>query len=348
MATTASRTAKKTVSVPKKRVRVGVHSAPEIRSYIPTPAVAERYIPRKVWGVWDIKMAERAYKRAQNILLMGDTGAGKTLFGEAVASHWQMPYYTLPCDVALDTTAYFGKMMPTDKVGVFRWNDGPVTEIWRTGGVLNISEGNMMSPKIAAGMYPALDGRRYIPLLGHDGEIVRAHLGTEADKPCWCDLKPAECNKRRVLVIMDLNPNYRGTQELNAAFLNRFRYKIPWNYDAEVEEQLVHSPALRELTRKLRDMESEIRTPVSTNMQMEFVETALDKELGIEFAIQNFASAFRTDERSAVVRLTELAKSDIEKDLRYYERTKNRKKNASVDDDEELEEVEMEFEEDDD
>lgn len=351
MTTTKSRTAKKTVAAPKRVVRTPKKSsAPELNAYVPDPRIADRYVGRKVFGVWDATVATIARNTAKNILLMGDTGAGKTMFGEAYASKFGLPYYSLPCDVSIDPTAIFGRMQPTSVVGKYEWQDGPATEIVRNGGVFNISEGNFMTPKIAASLFPLLDGRRYIPLLGHRGEVVRAHLGGgRLGGKCWCDLKKVECDKKLVLVIMDLNPNYRGTIELNAAFLNRFDFKIPWGYDTAVEEKLVNFPTVREIARKLREMYgTEVQTPVSTNMLMEFEEFATNPELGTTFATLNFVAAFRSDEQDSVRRMIELEDENIQKDMRFHARNKGRRGDAVVEDDDDLEEVEVEFEEDDD
>lgn len=330
--------AKKTASgrPPTKRtVRVTKTIAPAQHAYIPDKNI--NYVGRQVWGVWDKILADKAMEMNRNILLMGDTGSGKTLFGEAYAAHKQMMYYSLPCDISIDPSSLFGRMQPTEVSGQYKWQDGPITQITRgrcgrgaecddptcTAGVLNVSEINFMTPKIAASLYPLLDHRRYIPLLGHEGEIVRAH--------------------HNLLIIADMNPNYRGTMELNDAFKNRFYYKIPWGYDPVVEEKLIQFPTMREIASLIRDMRgSDIETPLSTNMLMEFEQTSLEGELGLDFAINNFVSAFRTDEQQPVFKVFELNKVKIEKDMRYFV-SQSRRKNTAVKD-EELEDIEWEQE----
>lgn len=346
-------TAKKTTTAPKKVVRTRKPKITErvesldtpdynLSVYIPDPDIAVKYVGRKVHGIWDKTIADDSMRYNENMLLMGDTGAGKTLFGEAYASALTLPYYSLPCDVSIDPSALFGRMQPTDVPGKFEWQDGPVTQIVRNGGVLNVSEVNFMPPKIAASLYPLLDGRRYIPLLGHKGEVVRAHRGSEAEKPCWCDLSKEECNKRRVLIVADMNPMYRGTMELNAAFKNRWEHVLPWGYDPDVEEKLVSSPTLRAVVAQLRAMiGTELVTPISTNMMMEFEKFALRPSLGLEYSIQNFKNAFELQEQDAVYRVLDLNRGKFEKDLRFISRSAS-KQPVSED---ELEEVEFDFEE---
>lgn len=297
---------------------------PNLHAYVPSKNIAAKYVGREVWGVWDKTIAEVAIAEKKNILLMGDTGSGKTLFGEAFASLTGRMYYSLACDVSIDPSALFGRMQPTETPGKFVWQDGPVTQVVRNGGVLNISEVNMMTPKIAASLYPLLDNRRYIPLLGHEGEVVRAHDD--------------------LLIIADMNPNYRGTIELNAAFKNRFDFKIPWGYEDHVEERLVMFPTIREIANQIRKMHgTEIMTPVSTNMMMEFESFATNKSLGLEFAIHNFLAAFDVDERDSVSKIFELNKSKLHKDISYFNSASN-KKSGQDDSDDDIEEIEYEME----
>lgn len=264
-------------------------------AYIPDPELAKKYRHRKIGGVQDFALLNYAMGSKQNVLLMGDTGAGKTMVGAAYASENRIPYYSLPCDVSIDPSALFGKMSPTDRAGEFEWVDGPVTQLVRSGGVLNISEINFMPPKIAASLYPLLDGRRYVPLLGHKGEVVHAH--------------------ENLLVIADMNPNYRGTVELNAAFKNRFPLKIVWNYDDSVEKGLVAGKTLLSCAKQLRDG-GEVRTPISTNLLMEFERMIQEPNLTYEFAVMNFLNAFSGSEREAVKNVMELRRSEIERDYR--------------------------------
>lgn len=342
MAARTATAAKKTAAMPAAKKTVVRKRPSKVKSptnvlenaYVPDIEVSQRYVGRKVYGVWDITIAEIASSQDKNILLMGDTGSGKTLFGEAVASHERRIYYSLPCDVSIDPSSLFGRQQPTEERGVFKWQDGPVTQVVRgpcgkggeckdpkcKGGVFNISEINFMTPKIAASLYPLLDGRRYLPLLGHEGEVVRVHHDT--------------------LFIADMNPNYRGTMELNDAFKNRFDFKIEWGYDDEVEKKLVKSPTLRELAKKLRAMHGvELVTPVSTNMLMEFETFSSDARLGLDFAIFNFLGAFKAQEKDPVSKVIDLNKSKLTSDIAYII------KNAvDDDDDDDLEEVEWDEE----
>jgi hypothetical protein len=277
----------------------------ETDAYIPGPDIGDRYVSRKIHGLYDLELLTFALDNAMNVLLMGDTGAGKTMLGEAYASKAEMLYYSLPCDVSIDPSALFGKIVPTED-GEFEWVDGPVTQLVRYGGVLNISEINFMPPRIAAALYPLLDSRRYLPLLGHRGEVIRPH-----GPNCWCELDEDECKAQWLLVIADMNPQYRGTQDLNAAFKNRFPIKVPWGYDKKVEGTLIGNPALLRFADQLRGkVGSELRTPVATNMLIEFEK--FESALGLDFASSNFLAAFEEVERGAVEQVYKVHAGNIQ------------------------------------
>lgn len=261
-------------------------------AFIPDPKYAKNYVHRKVNGVQDFDLLDYAMSKGHNILLMGDTGAGKTMLPMAYAAQKGLAYYSVPCDVSIDPSALFGKMMPGTEIGKFVWVDGPVTEMVRNGGVLNISEVNFMPARIASSLYPLLDHRRSIQLLGHQGESIRAHPD--------------------LLIVADMNPKYRGTQELNLAFANRFPIKVVWGYDPVVEEKLVPSKALLDMVRKIRN-EAGIQTPIGTNAMLEFVE--LFGSLGFKFAKSNFTNGFRDTERGAVDKILDASSVNISNEL---------------------------------
>jgi MoxR-like ATPase len=265
-------------------------------AYIPDPEYGLKYVNRTIDGILDFDLLTYCLKKGINLLLEGDTGAGKTMFPMAYASMNCIPYYSIPCDVSIDPRALFGKMMPTDRVGEFQWVDGPVTELVRYGGILNISEVNFMPAKIAASLYQLLDHRRSLTLLEHEGETIKAHPD--------------------LLIVADYNPKYRGTMDLNIAFANRFAIKRPWGYHDDVETSIVKSPELLDLVRKIRK-EPSIRTPIGTNMMLEFVTLASD--LGVEFAMNNFVGKFGDVERDPVKKLMDVHSVNIKRDIEAYQ-----------------------------
>lgn len=261
-------------------------------AYIPEASYAKKYVNRKIEGIKDFDLIDFCLKNQKNLIMRGDTGAGKTMMPMAYAAAHGIAYYSVPCDVSIDPTALFGKLMPTDTIGKFEWADGPVTELVRYGGILNISEINFMPAKIAASLYQLLDHRRSLTLLGHKGETIRAH--------------------KKLLIVADMNPKYRGTVELNAAFANRFHVKVDWDYDANVENLLIPSPALLGMVRNIRKLDG-IRTPIGTNVMQEFLSVA--STLGYNFAVKNFVGQFDPSERDAVNMAFKTAEANLKREL---------------------------------
>lgn len=298
-------TTKTTTTAPKTRVvRRSSGSASQVpsttKNYVPDPKVAERYINREIYGVKDFVAFDNALRRKDNILLLGDTGAGKTMVAEAYAAARGMNFIAIPCDVSIDPTAFIGKMMPTETAGKFEWVDGPLTHIFRHGGVVAIDELTFATPKMAAMLYSATDRRRHLVLMGHHGEVVHAHPDT------------------LIIATGNLGSQYRGTNALNAALKNRFKIKVNWGYEAAVENTLITFPTLREVASKLRAMVGvEIMTPVSTNMLMEFEDFALDEDFGLEFAMGNFVAAFEATEAKSVKELLDLCVTDLRRDIAF-------------------------------
>jgi MoxR-like ATPase len=265
----------------------------ERNAFVPDESYAKNYVHRAEKGVGDFQLLQYAMDNGINILFRGHTGSGKTMLPMAFAAENKLAFYSVPCDVSMEPSALFGRWIPTgDPESPHEWIDGPVTELVRHGGVLNLSEVNLMSPRITGSLFPLLDHRRCIPLMYHRGEIVRAH--------------------KDLLIVADMNPNYQGTQKLNQAFENRFPIKKDWGYNTAVEKELVKVEELRDLVDRIRN-DPKYRTPVSTNSMMDFVKFAND--LGLDFAIENFAAPFMDAERESILQLLTLSKDELGKQV---------------------------------
>jgi len=246
---------------------------------VPPMRLAERYIHRKVYGVEDFDIFDRARADHINVLIYGPTGPGKTTAVEAWAASRGLRMATVSGNASMESRQLFGGFIP-DGNGGYGWIDGPVTDVVRNGGVLLLDEMNFISPKIYTTLYPLTDGRRTITLLDHMGETIEAHPD--------------------VTVFATMNPDYVGTTPLNFAMRNRFDIQLAWDYDDSVEEKLVDSKSLRTLVKQLRTeaAKGQYDTPISTNMLIEFVDFV--NKLGYEFAVENFIAHFGAEEQASV------------------------------------------------
>lgn len=273
---------------------VSINTSDHQLALVPDKSIADRYVGRKIEGKEDHDIFAFAHDQKINVLIEGPTGPGKTTAVMAYAAKHGYPFYAIPSNVGVEPSQLFGKFIP-DGNGGFTWQDGPVTDLVRHGGVLLINEVNFMPARVATVLFGLLDLRREIALMDHKAEVIKAH--------------------DRLLVVADQNPDYAGTHMLNQAFRNRFAIQLAWDYDPEVEKSLVKSEHLRDMAKNLRDQHTDgvIMTPISTNMLMELERIAL--EFDCDFALSNFTGHFMSDERPAIHQVVQTFSQNIREDL---------------------------------
>jgi nitric oxide reductase NorQ protein len=200
-------------------------------------------------------------------------------------------YYNVSSNIGLEPSHLFGAWTPTEQAGVFKWQDGPVTELVRNGGVLLLNEIDFMPERISTVLFGLLDDRREIQLLENGGEVIKAHPD--------------------LLVVGDHNPNYRGSRPMNQAWKDRFAHKWEFDYDKAIERKLIKNEALLEVANKLRASaeKGELDTPVSTRGLVAFVKNV--ENLGLDYAVASYINGFLDDEREAVKLVMDTAKANI-------------------------------------
>lgn len=267
---------------------------------IPSGPTVDGYVGRTIATMTDSEVFDLAAEEHMNVLLIGDTGSGKTTAVRSWAAKHNHPCYVIPGNGPLDPSALFGRFIPDPVSGTFEWIDGPVTTVLRLGGVLVIDEINMIPAKVLSVLYPLLDGRREIPLLDHSGEVVHAHPDVV------------------VFATQNEGMGYSGTSPLSHAIKNRFSVILRWGYDPAVEKQLITSKTLLTFAERIRVMHQagEVETPTTTNSLMTF-ERISRKTGNLNLAIETMLNRYASDstERAAVQVVFDGLKANVEGDL---------------------------------
>lgn len=251
------------------------------------------YFSRDLWGVKDMIVFQKSHNLQKNLMMFGDTGAGKSMSVEAYCALNQIPLVVVNCHGGIDPNTFWGMLEQDPVTKVIRWVDSDITIAMEWGpAVIFFDEVNFTPPRTFSVFHSALR-QRFFTILERNNERREVHDGT------W--------------FVAAYNPDdrYEGTRPLNKAFKNRFPVKIEWEYDPDIEAQLSSLPVLQDIAKNLRDRAKEsnggdFETPVATNMLVEFEDIALDYQedfgtkVAIDFAIGNFVAAFNSDEKDAV------------------------------------------------
>lgn len=261
---------------------------------VPDIKWSREYLNRKVGGIKEFDIYDKAMINHENILIEGHAGSGKTMSVIAYASARGHRYYNVSSHIGLEASQLFGKWIPTTE-GHFKWQDGAVTEIVRNGGVLLLNEINFIPERVSTVLFSLLDDRREIQLMDNAGEVIKAH--------------------NDLLIVGDMNPNYRGTRPMNQAWKDRFHHVLEFPYELSIEKKLLKSNALIEMANQLRAQfdSEEITTPISTRSLVSLVRNA--KQFGIEYALYSYTNKFDIHERNAVKLVCETHKYNICQDL---------------------------------
>ena len=277
-------------------VPTSVPSKPVELAKIPDAKWAKEYLNRivdKTTKKQDFDILDVAMANHQNVIIRGGAGSGKTMCILAYASARQYRYYNISANVGLEPSHLFGAWTPTAQAGVFKWQDGPVTDLVRNGGVLLLNEIDFMPERITTVLFGLLDDRREIQLLENGGEVIKAHPD--------------------LLIVGDHNPNYRGSRPMNQAWKDRFSHKLEFDYDKSIERKLIKNSALLEVAQSLRDQaeKGEIETPISTRGLIAFVKNV--ENIGLDYAITSYINGFLDDEREALKLVFDTTREGIAK-----------------------------------
>ena len=276
---------------------------PRLDPWRPDPSILKKYISRVIPnGQKDVDFLLSFYENRENVVLVGDTQAGKTMLvqvlavlaGKSTESGKPLPVFTLSGSSGVTDFDLFGQPTTfTSPSGDDRlvWLPGVVDLAARAGGILYLDEMNMMGERVTSSLHSLCDHRR--AFVNRQRAVRFEHEGTEVFMP---DIVSASDD---LWILSTINPGYKGAGAMNEAFTNRFVW-IPWTYDESVEKKLIPSAAVRLLGQALREARAtrSISTPIGTAALERLCDQV--KVHGIETALWMLVATFQPQERPKV------------------------------------------------
>lgn len=132
----------------------------------------QQYHPRALANLPDVEALRKLREAQVPVLLYGPPGTGKTSLIEAA--------FPDLITVAGDGDTTVGDLVgeyTQDASGGYEFIYGPLVTAMREGRALLLDDATLISPKVLAALYPAMDGRRQIQVKAHKGETVTAADG---------------------------------------------------------------------------------------------------------------------------------------------------------------------------
>ena len=111
---------------------------------------------------YEVQLFEHAYQKQLPVLLKGPTGCGKTRFVSHMAAKLDRPLFTVACHDDLSAADLVGRHLINEQ-GTY-WQDGPLTQAVRTGGICYLDEVVEARKDTTVIMHPLTDDRRILPL----------------------------------------------------------------------------------------------------------------------------------------------------------------------------------------
>ncbi|WP_242891119.1 AAA family ATPase [Actinomadura litoris] len=234
----------------------------------------QTYHPRRLANLPDVAALQRLREACIPALLYGPPGTGKTSLVEAAFPD-------------LITVAGDGDTLVADFVGEYtqapgggyEFVYGPLITAMTEGRALLIDDATLISPKVLAVVYPAMDGRRQVTVKTHKGETITAEDG--------------------FYVVAGHNPGVHGAV-LTEALASRFAAQIRVSTDYDLARKLRIEPRAVRVARNLarRQETGEIGWAPQLRELIAFQKMAA--VLGPEAAVANLLGVAPAEDRDVV------------------------------------------------
>ncbi|XP_068197957.1 midasin isoform X4 [Antennarius striatus] len=159
----------------------------------------------------------RALRFGESVLLVGDTGCGKTTICQLFAALAGHKFYSVNCHLHMETSDFLGGLRPVrhthqtdgEDSRLFQWHDGPLVLAMKEGGVFLMDEISLADDSVLERLNSVLETERCLVLAekgsgdDDDVELIRAPPGF------------------RLVATMNPGGDF-GKKELSPALRNRF------------------------------------------------------------------------------------------------------------------------------
>ncbi|MEV3854967.1 AAA family ATPase [Streptomyces sp. NPDC050095] len=250
----------------------------------PQPIVrpnGQAYHPRALANLPDVEALRRLRSAQVAALLYGPPGTGKTSLIEAAFPD-------------LITVAGDGDTTVGDLVGEYTQNPsggyefvyGPLITAMTEGRPLLLDDATLISPKVLAALYPAMDGRRQIQVKAHKGETITAEDG--------------------FYVIAGHNPGVHGAV-LTEALASRFSVQIQVGSDYDLAAALNINPAAVRIARNLSIAQQVGEVGWAPQLRELIAFQKIASVLGTDAAFANLVGVAPLEDRDAVAEIVSKA-----------------------------------------
>ncbi|XP_068698835.1 midasin-like [Montipora foliosa] len=188
-------------------------------------------------------LAGRALQFKEPVLLVGETGCGKTTICQLFAALWNQQLFAVNCHMHSESSDFLGGLRPVRNRGheeqseqlskLFEWCDGPLVQAMKDGAVLLVDEISLADDSVLERLNSVLEPERTL-LLAEKG-------GGAFDSSEYVDILVAHQDFR---IIGTMNPGGDfGKKELSPALRNRFTeiWCPPSNCRAELVQIIEHN-----------------------------------------------------------------------------------------------------------
>uniref|UniRef100_A0A665V9V2 Midasin n=1 Tax=Echeneis naucrates TaxID=173247 RepID=A0A665V9V2_ECHNA len=153
----------------------------------------------------------RALRFGESVLLVGDTGCGKTTICQLFAALASQKFFSVNCHLHMETSDFLGGLRPPDGEDsrLFQWHDGPLVLAMREGGVFLMDEISLADDSVLERLNSVLETEK---------SLVLAEKGSGDNDNV--ELIRAAASFR---LVATMNPGGDfGKKELSPALRNRF------------------------------------------------------------------------------------------------------------------------------